>query len=50
MNDRFRKRTLVASAIEESSGELAVNVLGVFHGGAVWEAAVADDQVDADGE
>ncbi|MFZ5871031.1 MAG: type II toxin-antitoxin system RelE/ParE family toxin, partial [Actinomycetota bacterium] len=29
----FKKRTLVAYEVDESSGELVVNILGVFHGG-----------------
>lgn len=28
----YKKRTLVAYEVDESSGELVVNVLGVFHG------------------
>ena len=45
----FRERTLVAYATDESSGDLVVNVLGVFHAGADWAAVLAEDQVDADG-
>ena len=45
----FRQRTLVAYAIDESSGDLVVNVLGLFHAGADWAAVLAEDQVDADG-
>ena len=40
----FRKRTLVAYEVEGSSDELAVNILGVFHGGQDWEAALVEDQ------
>jgi toxin ParE1/3/4 len=40
----FKKRTLVAYEVDESSGELVVNILGVFHGGQDWEAAVGEDQ------
>ena len=36
----FKKRTLIAYEVDESSGELVVNVLGVFHGGQDWEAAL----------
>lgn len=43
----FKKKTLVAYVVDESSGELVVNVLGVFHGGQDWEAALADDQDDS---
>jgi len=39
----FRKRTLVAYEVDDSSGELVVNVIGVFHGGQDWEAAVGED-------
>ncbi len=35
----FKKRTLIAYEIDGSSGEVAVNVLGVFDGGHDWEAA-----------
>lgn len=44
----LRKRTLVAYQVHESSGEIVVNVLGVFHGGQDWEAAVAENQDDPD--
>ncbi|MGA9747535.1 MAG: type II toxin-antitoxin system RelE/ParE family toxin [Nocardioides sp.] len=42
----FKKRTLIAYEVDESSGELVVNVLGVFHGGQDWEAALSEDQDD----
>ncbi|HET9500269.1 MAG TPA: type II toxin-antitoxin system RelE/ParE family toxin [Marmoricola sp.] len=42
----FKKRTLIAYEVDESSGELVVNVLGVFHGGQDWEAALGEDQGD----
>ena len=42
----FKKRTLVAYEVDESSGELVVNVVGVFHGGQDWEAALGEDQDD----
>jgi len=29
--------------IDESSGDVVVNVLGVFHGGQDWEAALGED-------
>lgn len=35
----YRKRTLVAYEVDDSSDELVVNILGVFHGGRDWEAA-----------
>jgi toxin ParE1/3/4 len=48
--DHFKNRTLVAYEADESSGELVVNILGVFHGGQDWEAALGEDQVDGDSE
>jgi plasmid stabilization system protein ParE len=42
----FKKKTLVAYVVDESSDELVVAVLGVFHGGQDWEAALAEDQDD----
>lgn len=47
----YRKRTLVAYEVDESSGEVVVNVLGVFHGGQDWEATLnqGQDVPEADG-
>lgn len=42
----FKKRTLVAYEVDESAGELVVNVLGVFHGGQDWEAALGEGPTD----
>lgn len=42
----FRKRTLVAYEADESSGELVVNILGVFHGGQDWEAELGEGKDD----
>jgi len=42
----FKKKTLVAYEVDESSGDLVVNILGVFHGGQDWEAALGEDQGD----
>ena len=39
----FKKRTLIAYEVDESSGQLVVNVLGVFHGGQDWEVALRDE-------
>lgn len=39
----FKKRTVIAYEADESSGELVVNVLGVFHGGQDWETALSDE-------
>jgi toxin ParE1/3/4 len=39
----FKQRTLIAYEVDESSGELVVNVLGVFHGGQDWEAVLRDE-------
>jgi toxin ParE1/3/4 len=44
----FKNRTLVAYEVDESSGELVVNILGVFHGGQDWEAAIGEGQGDPD--
>ncbi len=44
----FKKRTLIAYEVDESSGELVVNVLGVFHGGQDWETALGEDRDDPD--
>ena len=35
--------------IDESSDELVVNVVGVFHGGQNWEAALSEDQDPTEG-
>ena len=40
----YKKRTLIAYAVDESAGEAVVNVLGVFHGGQNWEAALSNDE------
>ncbi len=42
----YRKRTLVAYEVDESSDELVVNILGVFHGGQDWENALRVDLSD----
>jgi plasmid stabilization system protein ParE len=42
----FKKKTLVVYVVDESSDELVVTVLGVFHGGQDWEAALGEDQDD----
>jgi toxin ParE1/3/4 len=42
----FKKKTLVAYALDESSDEIVVNILGVFHGGQDWEAPLTEDQGD----
>lgn len=44
----YKKRTLVAYEVDETSGELVIDILGVFHGGQTWEAALsADEDSDA---
>lgn len=40
----YMKRTLVAYEVDESSDELVVNVLGVFHGGKNWEAVLSANE------
>jgi len=42
----FKKRTLVAYEVDESSDEVVVNVLGVFHGGQDWETTLGVDPAD----
>lgn len=42
----FKKRTLIAYEVDESSGEPVVNTLGVFHGGQDWEAAIGQGPID----
>jgi len=42
----FNTRTLVAYEVDESSGELGVNILGVYHDGQGWVAAINEDQSD----
>jgi toxin ParE1/3/4 len=36
----YKGRTLIAYEIDDSSGESVVTILGVFHGGQNWEAAL----------
>ena len=38
----LEKRTLVAYEVDESSGELVVNILGIFHRGQDWEAVLGE--------
>ncbi len=45
----LKKRTLVAYEVDAKSGELVVNILGVFHGGQNWETAFGEDWVDPNG-
>ncbi len=45
----YKKRTLVAYEVDESGGELVVNILGVFHGGQTWEAALSSDEDSSQG-
>ena len=40
----FKKKTLIAYKVNESSGELVVNILGVFHGGHDWEVSLGEDR------
>jgi hypothetical protein len=42
----FRRRTLVAYVVDESSGD--INVLGVFSGGQDWEAALGPGDHESD--
>jgi len=45
----YKKRTLIAYAVDESAGDVVVNVLGVFHGGQNWEAALSADEDSEEG-
>jgi len=38
----YKKRTLVAYEVDESSGELVVNILGIFLRGQDWEAVLGE--------
>ncbi len=42
----YRKRALVAYEVDDSSEEVVVNILGVFHGGQDWEPKLHVDPVD----
>jgi toxin ParE1/3/4 len=42
----FKNRTVVAYEVDQSSGEFVVTILGVFHGGQDWEAALGEEQGD----
>lgn len=44
----FKKRTLVAYEVVETSSEVMINILGVVHGGQQWESALGDDKSDLD--
>jgi len=48
-DDHLQEATLVASAGDESSGEVVVNVVGVFHGGQNLEAPLSADE-DTEGD
>ena len=39
----FKKRTVIAYVVDESSGERVVTVLGVFHGGQDWTRTLNAD-------
>ncbi len=41
-----KKGTLIAYVVDESSEELTVNILGVFHGGQDWEAALQEESAE----
>lgn len=45
----YQTRMLVAYAVDESSGEVVVNILGVFHGGENWEVALSTDEDSDEG-
>lgn len=39
---------MVAYELDESSGEVVINILGVFHGGQDWENVLRFDPAEAD--
>lgn len=41
----FKKQTLIAYEVDDRSGELVVNVIGIFSGGQSWGSRVSPDQV-----
>ena len=43
-DDHLQEADLVDYEVDESSGELVVNILGVLHGGQDWEAALGEAQ------
>lgn len=38
-----RRRTVIAYEVDDSSGEVVVTVLGIFHGGQDWQSALQVD-------
>ena len=42
----FEKRSLIAYEVDESSGELVVNIFGVLHVSQNWEAVLGEDRGD----
>ncbi|QDP97725.1 type II toxin-antitoxin system RelE/ParE family toxin [Microlunatus elymi] len=45
----FRKRTTIAYEVDDSSGKVVINILGVFHGGQDWENWLRSDSAETDG-
>jgi toxin ParE1/3/4 len=37
----YKDRTLIAYDVDDSTGESVITILGVFHGGQNWEAALS---------
>jgi toxin ParE1/3/4 len=44
----YKKKTVVAYEVDESSGELVLNILGVFHGGQDWQTQLGDASGDSE--
>lgn len=44
----YKKRTLIAYDVEDSGSNVVVNIVGVFHGGQDWEAALRGDPSEPD--
>lgn len=42
----YKRRTLIAYEVDEAGPEFVVNIVGVFHGGQDWEAALLSDGTD----
>jgi toxin ParE1/3/4 len=42
----YRRRTVVAYLVTEENGQRVITILGVFHGGQDWAAALSSDPID----
>lgn len=39
----YKKRTLIAYAVDGTGDDLVVSIVGVFHGGQDWESALREE-------